>query len=269
MDGIPRCQRSIPLRGHTWLNLHHHHAVPLRPMRRRGQDREGKPARGDHARSPRGTFTSWQTRVKYHRAPTCSTTSSTLPTNNPCRLRALSFTPYAGPLFHRPTSTAPMLCFNSVMTHALSRRRSTVGRYLCALSRLSPMSWDADALLHNRTRSAFIIVDSGTGTPSSSSLILRIAAFFHSDSRQPQRRNRTAALRIPSETFTTGNVATMSVSRRSARPTLLRGCLQRRKCVCTLHLSLRGRRYMPTLVYAGYTLHYTLNLLFLHVQWVD
>ncbi|KAK1476784.1 hypothetical protein CCUS01_16748, partial [Colletotrichum cuscutae] len=175
--GIPQCQRSIPLRGHTWFNLHHHHAVPLRPVRRRGQDRESKPARGDHARRPRGTLTSWQTRVEYHRAPTCSTTSSTLPTNNPCRLRALSFAPYAGPLFHRPTSTAPMLCFNSVMTHALSRRRSTFGHYLCALSRLSPMSWDADALLHKRTRSAFIIVDSGTGTPSSSSLILRIAAF--------------------------------------------------------------------------------------------
>lgn len=237
-------------------------------MRRRGQDREGKLARGDHARRPRGTFTSWQTRVEYHRAPTCSTTSFTLPTNNPCRLRALSFAPYAGPLSHRPMSTAPMLCFNSVMTHALSRRGSTFGRYLCALSRLSLMSRDADALLHNRTRSAFIIVDSGTGTPSSSSLILRIAAFSIqiNDSLNGGivRRRYGYSLRLSrpgplQQCRSAGGV--------HGRPSCAGACSD--GGVCARYICRSEVDDTCQLWCTWDTLHYTLNLLFLHVQWVD
>ncbi|OHF02713.1 hypothetical protein CORC01_02109 [Colletotrichum orchidophilum] len=64
----------------------------LRPIQcasesKTGRERE-KMSRSRRRRL-RGTFASWQTRVEYHRAPTCSAASSTLPTNNPCRLQTL------------------------------------------------------------------------------------------------------------------------------------------------------------------------------------
>ncbi|KAK1640412.1 hypothetical protein BDP81DRAFT_162964 [Colletotrichum phormii] len=102
--------------------------------------------------------------------------SSALPTNNPCP-------PSLGPLFrsirrasfpsshvHGPDAM-PQLCHD-----ACSFTSRLVTWSLLRLF-LSSMGRDVDALLHNRTRSAFIIVDSGMGTSSSSSLILRIAAF--------------------------------------------------------------------------------------------